>query len=111
MATKTIEIWPGVEVDIIDNAVKVDVALTVADTVTVVGTAGVGVAAGESDMISPVSLTGLTITGKVKQIYPDLTDAQVIGQAAEIIKLGIDVGFTATTATLAVDLLGYLLDA
>ena len=33
MTTKTIEIWPGVEVDIIDNAVKVDVAPTLTVTV------------------------------------------------------------------------------
>jgi hypothetical protein len=82
------------------------VRCTAADTVTVVPSAGVGVAAGEDDIIGSTALTGLNVAGLYYGFSIDGVATSVA--AAGVIKLGIDVGATATTMTIAVDLFGYL---
>ena len=72
-----------------------------------VATAGIGVAANEDDIYASQALTGLSATTSHFQFTA--LGAKVNVAAAGVIKLGIDVGFVATTATLAVDLIGYLL--
>jgi hypothetical protein len=66
-----------------------------------------GIAAGEDDIFASTYLIGLTATTKVYKF--NLAGTYVAGAAAEVIKLGIDTGATATTMTIAIDLLGYLL--
>lgn len=82
------------------------VRCTTADNATVVCTAGIGVAAGEADICPAVALTGLTATTVAFAFVPPILPVTVA--AASVIKLGIDVGATATTQTIAVDLIGYL---
>lgn len=73
----------------------------------VVGTAGIGVAAGESDIFPAVAMTGLDVAG---ECFSFLNNILVFksAAAASVIKLGIDVAYTSTTTVLSVDLLGYL---
>jgi len=80
---------------------------TVATAVTVVPTLGVGIAAGEADIMPSTALTGLDLT---TEFYRYSVEGVVVtGAAAAVIKLGIDTGATATTMTIAVDLIGYLI--
>lgn len=71
--------------------------------------AGVGIAAGEDDIVASATLTALDATGKVIASPPKAGAA--IGAAAEVVKVGIDTAFSGGSATMAVDLFGYLLDA
>lgn len=80
---------------------------TVATAITVEPAMGIGVAAGESDMFASTTLTGFTTTAKVWNFVA--TGLSVVGNAADVIKLGIDTGSTGTTHTLAADLIGYLI--
>ncbi len=89
---------------VITNAI---IRVTVADTITVVPTLGIGIAAGESDIVAPVALTGLDATTEYWRFSVEGI-AKVAG-SGEVIKLGIDTGATATTMTIAVELIGYLL--
>ncbi len=73
-----------------------------------VGSAGVGVAAGEDDIFGLAPLSGLNAITKAFSIS-DASSAFHVAAAAEVVKLGIDVAFNAVTATLVVDLIGYLL--
>jgi hypothetical protein len=82
------------------------VRVTAANNITVVPTLGVGIAAGEDDILSSAATTGLNTLGEMWRA--DVEGVAVTGAAGEIIKLGIDVGATATTMTIAVDLTGYL---
>ncbi len=80
---------------------------TLVDTFAVAATLGIGIAAGEADIILAAALTGLTTTSS---IYPMLPIAvPVIGLSGNIIKVGVDVGATATTFSASIDLLGYLI--
>lgn len=69
--------------------------------------AGIGIASGEQDIFSRVSMTGFNTAGKTWAFSS--TGSQVVGTAGQIIKLGIATGFGGTTATLAVELIGYLI--
>lgn len=71
-------------------------------------TSGIGVAAGESDIFPSTALTGLNATTSAFNFVDSLSSFYV-AQASDVIKLGIDVGYTATSITLVVDLLGYLI--
>ena len=82
------------------------VRVTVADTVTVVPAMGIGIAAGEDDIFTSTTLTGVTVTTDL--FHFSATAKTKVGAATEVIKLGIDTGATATTMTIAVDLYGYL---
>lgn len=72
----------------------------------VAATAGVGIAAGEIDIVAATVLTGLTGTTIQYKMSPLVLS--VIGNSTEVIKLGVTVGATATTFTASVDLIGYL---
>jgi len=80
---------------------------TTATAVTVVPTLGVGIAAGEADIMPSTALTGLDLTTEFYRY--SVEGVAVTGAAAAVIKLGIDTGATATTMTIAVDLIGYLI--
>lgn len=82
------------------------IRVTTATDITVVPTLGIGVAAGEADIFAPVALTGLDATTKIWTFITSGLSVKVVAEA--IIKLGIDVGATATTMTISVDLFGYL---
>jgi len=68
--------------------------------------AGVGVAAGEDDIMSGTNLIGFNTTAEVYGF--SVSGNYVTAAAAAVIKVGIDTAFTAGTGTLAVDLIGYL---
>lgn len=71
-------------------------------------TAGIGVAAGEADIFAAVALTGLSST-TVAYAFQQTALTFAVAQSTDVIKLGIDVGYVATTATLTVELIGYLI--
>ena len=81
--------------------------VTAADTFTVAPTLGVGVAAGEVDIMPSTALVGLTVLDGLYRYSPEGYYVSVA--AAGVIKLGIDTGATATTATGEVTLIGFLL--
>lgn len=84
------------------------IRLTALTSLITVATAGIGVASGESDIFPAIVLTGLSSTTKAFMMSNNLL-AFTPAVANDVIKLGIDVGYVAATATLSVDLLGYLL--
>ena len=104
VATTNLYTVPAGKTTIVTSAV---IRVTAADTITVAPTLGIGIAAGEDDIIASTLLTGLDAVTKLWRF--DVEGIAVIGAAAEIIKLGIDVGATATTMTISIDLIGYLL--
>lgn len=67
-------------------------------------TLGVGIASGEDDIISPESLTALTLTGQ--QYSLDIGGVGRIALAGETINLGIDVAAVGTAQTFDVYLIG-----
>lgn len=81
-----------------------------AKTVTGLGgtvpTLGVGVAAGEADIMPSTALTGLDATDEMYRFSCEGTYVSVDENAA--IKLGIDTGATGTTFTMEVFLIGFL---
>jgi hypothetical protein len=77
-----------------------------ADTVTAAPTLGVGIASGEDDIASPQGLTGISAVGDTFTL--DVSAKSVQGNAADVIRVGIDTAATATTLTLAADLIGYV---
>lgn len=74
-----------------------------------VATAGIGIATGESDIFPATALTSLSSTSSVFNFFNNNL-VSTIGNAGEVIKFGIDVAYVATSITLAVDLLGYLIE-
>lgn len=82
--------------------------LTAIDTFALTGTAGIGVASGEIDIFPSTAMTGLSAVGKSFNFLNNLL-TNVVATSGQVIKVGITVGFTATSATLAIDLIGYLL--
>lgn len=90
------------------KAIITDIILhvTAADTVTVVPTLGVGVAAGEIDIMPSTSLTGFDALNELYKY--SCTGTYVSVAAGGIIKLGVDTGATATTMTISVYLMGFL---
>lgn len=95
---------PGGKTAIITNAI---IRITTATGLTGNCKAGIGIAAGETDIFASQALTGFDATTKHFEFIALGTKVNAL--STEVIKLGIDVGFTATTATLAVSLIGYLL--
>lgn len=104
IATTNLYTVPAGKTAIITGAV---VRVTAATAITVVPTLGIGIAAGEDDVFASTVLTGLDATTKVFKFTASAT--YKAGAAAEVIKLGVDVGATATTMTISIDLIGYLL--
>src|ERR1035437_5777659 len=86
---------------------EVIIRITAATSFTVTSTLGVGVAAGEADIMASTALVGLTVLGGVYRFSCEGTYVSVA--AASVIKLGVDTGATATTATGEVTLIGFLL--
>ena len=82
------------------------IRVTMADTITAPPTLGIGIAAGEADIIAPVSLVGLDSTTEYWRF--SVEGVARLGVAAEIIKLGIDVAATSVHMTISADLIGYL---
>ena len=67
-----------------------------------------GVAAGEDDVFPSVTLTGLDAVDEAWFFAQDGVLRKVV-TAGQILKLGVDTGYTATTATGAVEVVGYYL--
>ena len=86
---------------------EVLIRITTATALTITSTLGVGVAAGEADIMASTALVGLTLLGGVYRFSCEGTFVSVA--AASVIKLGVDTGATATTATGEVTLIGFLL--
>ena len=82
-------------------------ALSAATAVTVEGTAGAGVAAGEDDIFASTQMSGLDAT-TVQFTFQNSFGISYVAQASDVVKFGIDTAFTATTATLSIELWGYL---
>ena len=82
-----------------------------ATTVTAFGgtvpTLGVGVAAGEADIMPSTALTGFDATDELYRFSCEGTYVSVA--AAGAIKLGIDTGATGTTFTIEIFLIGFLI--
>lgn len=103
-ATTNLYTVPSGKTAIITDAI---VRLTTVAGFVSVGTAGIGIAAGEDDIYASQALTGLDLTTEHFQFTALGTKASAA--ATNVIKFGIDVGYVATTATLSIDLLGYLI--
>jgi hypothetical protein len=82
------------------------IRVVTATSVTVAPQLGAGITAGEADIISLTTLTGLNAVGQIFVI--NTAGLFVTGAAASVIKLGVDVGATATALTADIDLIGYL---
>jgi hypothetical protein len=82
------------------------VRVTTANNITVVPTLGIGVAAGEDDIIGSGDTTGLDAITKMWR--SDVEGTARIIAPGETVKLGIDGGATATAMIISVDLVGYL---
>lgn len=80
---------------------------TAASSITQGPVAGIGIAAGEDDVFASTQLTGMTTTSKMYTF--DSVGTQVIANATEIIKLGIDTAATGTSMTVSVYLIGFLI--
>ena len=83
------------------------IRVTSANTISVAAQAGIGIAAGEDDILALVTLTELTAVDKAFRMSPTITFA--VGSADNIIKLGVDIGAVATTMLCEVSLFGYLI--
>lgn len=81
------------------------VRLTTATAISGTLVAGIGVAAGEDDIIPPTSMIGLNATGENFKFA--IGGVSVEAAATQVIRFGIDTAFGGTTATLEVELMGY----
>lgn len=79
---------------------------TAATAITDAATLGIGVAAGEEDIIDSQKVLGVHAALDAYRLNP--TGKMILPQSGEIIKLGIDTAATGTSQVLAVDLYGYL---
>jgi len=79
---------------------------TAATGVITPATAGVGIAAGESDIFSPVSLTGFLAAGDVWSFF--LTGKARTAPAGSAVKLGIDVAATGTSQVVTARVIAFL---
>lgn len=82
---------------------------TVISGLVSIATLGVGIAAGEIDIIPATPLTGLDAITKAASIKPALVSR--VALAGEVIKYGVTVGVVGTTYTADIDLIGYLMPA
>ena len=95
---------PAGKTAIITRAV---VRLTSASALTAAGSAGIGIGAGEDDIFDSTVLSGILATSDA-YMFSNVMGKFRAAASTEVIKLGIDAAYTGTTATLAVDLFGYL---
>ena len=84
--------------------------LTTLTAFVAAGNAGVGIAANEDDILGS-SILDLGETTRFRYLVPTApgSSGSTIALATEVIKLGIDVGYTAGSAVMSVDLIGYLI--
>lgn len=82
------------------------IRLITASGITIVPTLGIGINGTQDDIFSPIGLTGITTAGKIFAFHSLGTIPTAT--AGSVVKLGIDIGATATTMTMAIELLGYL---
>ena len=85
---------------------RVVVRCTAATTPAAGPTFGVGIAAGEDDIVASAAHAAFINTDTFVIVFPK--DPAVVATAAQVIKLGIDTGSTNAAMTLAVDIQGYL---
>ncbi len=104
VATTALYTVPAAKTAIITGAV---VRVTVAAAITVVPTLGIGRNATQDDIFASTTLTGLDATTKVYVF--DALGTFAVAAATEVVSLGIDTGATATTMTISIDLIGYIL--
>jgi hypothetical protein len=86
---------------------KVIIRVTVATAANGDAVAGVGIAAGEDDIVSPVTLTGLTTLDDGFVLEPGIGKFR-IADATEVVSLGIDTADTGGTVTWEADVIGYI---
>ena len=82
------------------------VRCTAATTPAAGPTFGIGVAAGEDDIVASSAHASFINSDTLVLVFPK--DPAVVATSAQVIKLGIDLGSTNASMTLAVDLSGYL---
>lgn len=82
------------------------VRCTAASAITVGPTFGIGVAAGEDDIIASAAHTLLIASGTYVSCL--IRDPAAIATSTQVIKLGIDAAATGTSMTLTVEIAGYL---
>lgn len=80
--------------------------VTSASAITNTPTLGIGIVSGEDDIYFPTQLVGLDATNEMYRFSTGGTYR--VGQAGDVVKLGIDTGATATTMTIKVVLIGDL---
>lgn len=86
---------------------KVIYKMNTASAITVGPNVGVGVAAGEDDIIYPQAITGFDASGEYFVLQNDGTSR--LATAGNIIKVGVDTGATATTMLVDIYLFGFLI--
>lgn len=84
------------------------VRITAIDALVGVGTGGVGTNVTQDNIFGARALTGLADT-TTAFLYTNTNVAFSLASSGETIKLGVDIAFVAGTATLAVDLIGFLI--
>lgn len=104
IATTDLYTVPAAKTAVILGAI---VRCTAATAVITPPTLGVGTNGTQDNMFASVALTGLTSTWNSYNMLS--IGVTALGNATEVIKLGIDTWATATTMTLSIDLIGYLL--
>lgn len=85
---------------------RVVVRCTAATAITVGPTFGVGIAAGEDDIVTSAAHTAFQVANTF--VFCAIKDPAALGLTTNVIKLGIDTAATGTSMTLAVDIAGYL---
>ena len=83
----------------------VSVVCTAASSITIPATVGIGTAAGTSDILSAVALTGLTSNTKTYR-YSLSGSSNVIASAGTIYA-NVTVGATGTSQTITINVMGY----
>lgn len=106
---KTVAATPIYTVPVGKSAIitKVIYVMDTASAITIGPNVGIGVAAGEDDIIFPQAITGFDASAEYFVLQNDGTSK--VASAGDIIKVGIDTGATATTMLVDVYLLGFLI--
>ncbi len=105
VATTNLYTVPAGKKAVVTGAIIILTAKSGGSPPTVFPEVGIGVAAGEDDIFSQTKLIGLDAL--TEQYHFNASAIKKIADAAEIIKLGVDVGSVSTTYTMSVYLLGY----
>lgn len=103
LTTGTTDLFTATEDVVITHAT---LRITAETALTGTLQAGIGIAAGEDDVFASTVLTGFDSVTKV-YTFSGMGVSRLV-QASDVIKLGIDVPFTGTSVTLAIELMGYV---